>query len=183
MDDRLRNLKKYIRPNYTLMLIGLAVFLFTVFYSEYSRSYAVGIFWGSIIAAKPVCELIKMSVLIRKMKRAGLLETMLDDFERSELYAKGQLRMGEQYMFCKRAATMIAYDEVGLLYQQIYESASRESERVLRARLRNGKRRFLCKLRTSGESDEDVQMILAAAQKSNPNIRLDETRITTIPDD
>jgi hypothetical protein len=176
MEARLKNLKDYIRPSYFPLIVGAAIPLLTALLAKtpdrIRDTLPVFLLLGILFASGTVWGLIKIRKQITALRQSGELEAVLDDYDKSQSYAEGNLRLGEKYVFGRRTSTLVAYDQIDRLYQSIHKTNFAEDRRMLCARLTDGKRRNLCKLRVRGKSDADVHMIVVAIERKNPNVKL-----------
>ena len=114
----------------------------------------------------------KFQAYIQEIESSGELYLLLADFSHSYSMVDDNVRIGEKYIFGKKAGRPASYNDISKVYQSVHKTNFVEDRRHLEAVLTNGKICTLCNLKTGGESDEDVSKIMGYIRYKNTSVHL-----------
>ena len=131
-----------------------------------------------LYAAAVAILFVGLSRLIRSRKLRKMIETQnladrLDaEFRAAVPMCGDKLRMGDTHIFLQHKSKIPAYAEIRKIYQYVHKTNGVEDQRELRCENYSGKIVSLCRLRTRGQSDNDVIQVVAVIKARNPDVSI-----------
>ena len=180
MDQREKDLKKYIAPGWaSYIAVGLfaALILVALIRGTLFKSDSIPILFVFGILAV-VCSLLPI-LKIQRAKKAIQREfsenrgdTLLEDFSKATGYCHDAIRVGEAYLFGRKTAQIMRYEDLKQVYQYIHKTNFVEDARKLRAVTQEGKTVDLCNLKTGNKDTQDRANVIACILNANPNVKI-----------
>ena len=185
---RIKSLKKYIKPSNSLTALGVWFAFLGV--SLLIHEIVAGIendgiefegFWIAVIFTLFAFLLIELGItgnkrlkkLYTDIEESGGLPLLLDDFENGGKAFKNKLVLGQRFLIGKNTGVVIAYSDIGRIYQEIHKTNYIEDSRTLKILSVKTNRYYdLCKIPLKGKADDEVQQVIEYIVSMNPNIRV-----------
>ncbi len=187
-EKRLKVLKKYIRPSYDgimlggfLALCGGALLIYDIIECfENSgieiKEFAIAVFFtlfALFILELSITELKRFKKLLTDIVENGGLPFLLNDFQNGGKAFKDKLILGQNFLIGKNTGVVIAYSDIGRIYQQIRKTNGVEDSRTLKVlHLKTNRYYDLCKVPRRGKAEDEVQQVVEYIVSMNPNIRV-----------
>ena len=97
---------------------------------------------------------------------------IIADFETAQSYCGDGIRMGKRYIFSKKQARLITYEDIKKLqYMEFHDNETSRTEPVIKVTLTNGKCSTLCSL-YDGSSQMQAQEIFEVILSKNPDVEI-----------
>ena len=97
---------------------------------------------------------------------------IIADFESAQSYADDGIRMGKKYIFSKKQARLITYEDIKKLqYVEFHDNETNRTEPVIKMTLANGKCSTLCSL-YDGNSQMQAQEIFDVILSKKPDVEI-----------
>lgn len=173
-----KKLKRYLASqNWGLIVMG-SIFLITGIGSlllpekdDLVRTLLTGLLvtgLGALLLWASISSLRALNAQLKAMEASGELARVLEDFAQGEVLVKGNVRLGQSYVFGKGTDRVIRYEEICRVYQYIKKRNFVETVRCLKYVDAQGNTRDLCPLLPRGKSDEDALRIMNVIHSKNP---------------
>lgn len=177
--DANSSLKKYLKPKWSTIWIGVVLLAIAVFVGIFGTgdagvidivftvlfiALAVAIF-GVAIAA-----FVNFSKEMKRLEEEGLYEQMEYEFAAAVQYFSDKLRLGDGCVFPRYGGKVLRYEDIAKVYQYIHKTNGVENDRELRAATSAGKVVTLSKIALRGKDDDEVNKAVAALLEKNPSI-------------
>lgn len=174
------NLKRYLlfytlksMPIIYILVLGIVCILFfPISYTENATAWIGGYVLAPILCffvAKFVWKDVKvLNTQWAELKAQGLVDSVMEDYCKSEKSIGSNLRVGETYLFGKGSMRVVSYASIRRIYKQEAERKGKfawdlwyEDE--------NGQTYFICQLDPMGQSHLELDRIYRKVLKKNPN--------------
>lgn len=130
-----------------------------------------GIFFVMILAVCLGMKL-KLKLLLGRFEKAGELEALVREFEKSASIAGDTIRMGENYCFGKGCSDAVAYRDITKVVHYCRITNGAVSDRSLRYDTKDKENQVLCGLPRLRGYEAAVSEICAALLAHNPGIKI-----------
>ena len=178
-DQTLDTMKKYMGTPIGKMAGGLAAVAalcgLLYFTMDGEARLGVLIFFGiAFVIILAVCLWIqlKLKLLLSRFEKAGKLEELANDFEKSVPAAGDTIRMGEKYCFGKGCSDAVAFSDITRIVHYCRITNGAVSDRSLRYDTKEKENKLLCALPRYKGYESAVTEICAALLLRNPGIRI-----------
>ncbi|MBQ1546384.1 MAG: hypothetical protein IIZ59_02495 [Clostridia bacterium] len=165
----------YVTPFRSLInAAGCAAAAFVLYYfTPLHQAYSYGLLFAAALYVVFFFVVTASAInTVGKISRSGSLDEMFGDFASGGHALNDNMILGQSYVFCKSQGTIITYDSIACVFQQIYKYYGHDHFRLLIAIDRNGKRRYLCKLRRFGEDEKELNTLYSYLQQRQPDIHI-----------
>lgn len=160
----------------TVVLAGIAALCALLYFTmEGDARLGVLIFCGIVfimILAACLWMNLKLKFLFVRFEKAGELETLMQDFEKSVPVAGDTIRMGEKYCFGRGCSDAVAYRDITKVVHYCRITNGAVSDRSLRYDTKDKENQVLCGLPRLRGYETAVSEICGALLAHNPGIRI-----------
>lgn len=91
------------------------------------------------------------------------------DFARAIPFARGNVRMGQNHIFRKGSAMLVAYSDIGMVFPYSRKFLGKETHRDLMVADKYGRSFVLCRL---GKDDAEMNDMIKLIRQKNPDVQL-----------
>lgn len=181
----LSKMKKYLAPQliiggivFVVGVIMLAMFLAlkTVFginpIDGFDTIIGLTFFLSFLASITGVIEKFKLNKQIKSFKESGELKRVLNDFQFAQPMYNGGTMLGKEYIFGNKCTAIVRYKDIARVYLYVHTTNSVKDQRILMAKLKNGKEVKLCYLKVYKKTAEDEKAIIDAILRNNPYIHI-----------
>ena len=165
----------YVTPFRSLLgAAGCAAAAFVLYYfTALHQAYSYGLLFAAAMYIVFFFVVTASAIhTIGKISRIGSLDAMLGDFASGGHALGDNMILGQSYIFCKSQGTIITYENIASVHQQIYKHYGQDHFRLLIAIDKSGKRRYLCRLRRFGEDEKELNTLYSYLQQRQPDIHI-----------
>lgn len=170
-------LKKYIKPSSSIIFLGaglLAVAIWCGFNTTFPYLIAFIILGllGGFLAYTGITSIRDVDRMIQMYTENGTIDQIVDEFQNARSFAKGNLCLGETYVFGKKKGKILSYEDITRVYQYVHKTNFIEDNRELRVDTRGNGTVSLCGLSLRGKSDDELKEIVTMMYLHNQQIRI-----------
>lgn len=174
------NLKRYLlfytlksMPIIYILVLGIVSILFMpISFAENSTAWIGGYILAPILCffvAKFVWKDVKVvNSQWAELEQNGLMDSVLEDYSKSEKYISGNLRVGEKYLFGKGSMRIVSYGSIRKICMRNAERKGKIARDLFYEDV-NGQEYFICQLDPMGQSHLELDQIYRKVLKKNPN--------------
>lgn len=174
------NLKRYLlfytlksMPIIYILVLGIVLILFMpISFTENSTAWIGGYILAPILCifvARFIWKDIKvLNKQWAELEQQGRMDSVLEDYRKSEKYIGGNIRVGETYLFGKGGMRVVSYDVIRRIYIQNAERKGKFARDLWYDDI-NGEAYFICQLDPMGQSHLELDQIYRKVMKKNPN--------------
>jgi len=176
-----KEIKSYTRSSYGLLFVGvfflgLGLLGFAVDVASPIGMLLLMFALGAACSAPYFIGQRRLNKAIEEYEAQYGADALVKDFNASRPVINDHLRLGEEWLFGKRTATIVRYEQIKKIYMYVHRTNGVEDRRALKIETAAGKTLELCNLPTKGvfkkQNHPDVETILKVILIKNPSVHV-----------